>query len=71
MTDRTGTLAPMRGDWHDFRPAIWLAMLGIALALLLSPPYVGAVLIGAAIGVALRTRQRRRTAPAAGPPRRR
>ena len=26
-----GTLAPMRGDWHDFRPAIWLAMLGIAL----------------------------------------
>lgn len=57
----------MGAHWRDYRPAIWLAMLGIALALVLSPPYVGAVLIGAAIGVALRTRQRRRTAPGTGP----
>ena len=66
------TVAGMRGDWRDFRPAIWLAMLGIALVLLISPPYVGAILIGGAIGVALRiARQRRMAAPApASPPRR-
>jgi hypothetical protein len=52
----------MRGDWRDFRPAIWLAMLGVALALVLSPPYVGAILIGAAIGVALKISRQRRTA---------
>ena len=49
----------MSGDWRDFRPAIWLAMLGIALVLLVSPPYIGAVLLGAAIGVALRIQRRR------------
>ena len=59
----------MRGDWRDFRPAIWLAMAGIALALVFDPPYVGAVLIGAAIGVALKVgRQRRMAAAAPGPP---
>ena len=58
----------MRGDWRDYRPAIWLAMLGIALALVLDPPYVGAVLIGAAIGVALKTSRRRRLAAADPPP---
>ena len=51
---------PMGGDWRDFRPAIWLAMAGIALALVLSPPYFGAVLIGASIGVAARVQVRRR-----------
>jgi hypothetical protein len=43
--------------WQAFRPAIWLAMFGVALSLLVSPPYIGAVMIGAAIGVAIRIRQ--------------
>jgi hypothetical protein len=51
------------GDWRDFRPAIWLAMLGLAFVLLVSPPYIGAALIGAAIGVAFRVWQRRRRGP--------
>ena len=34
-------------DWRVFRPAIWLAMLGIALMLLLiAPVYIGAVFVG-------------------------
>ena len=44
----------VRGDWRDFRPAIWLAMLGIAVGLVVNPPYWGAVFLGAAIGVAIR-----------------
>jgi hypothetical protein len=55
----------MSPGWRAFRPAIWLAMLGVALALLVSPPYFGAVLIGAGIGLAIRIRQRR--GPPAGP----
>jgi hypothetical protein len=51
----------MRGDWRDFRPAIWLAMLGIALILVLNPPYIGAAMLGAAIGIALKITRRRRT----------
>jgi hypothetical protein len=51
------------GDWRDFRPAIWLAMLGLALAVAVNPPYIGAALIGAGIGVAFRIRQRRRRGP--------
>jgi uncharacterized membrane protein len=47
-------------DWRMFRPAIWLAMLGIAVMLLVAPFYLGAVLLGAAIGVALRIEQGRR-----------
>lgn len=50
----------LSGDWRDFRPAIWLGMLGVALALVISPPYIGAIIIGAAIGVAIRIEQRRR-----------
>lgn len=49
----------MTGGWRDYRPAIWLAMLGIAAALLMNPPYVGAVFVGAAIGIGIRIRQRR------------
>ena len=60
----------MRGDWKDFRPAIWLAMLGIALILVLNPPYLGAALLGAGIGIAARVQLRRRGLPA-GPRRRR
>ena len=52
----------MTSDWRMFRPAIWLAMLGIALMLLISPPYIGVVLIGAAIGVGIRIERRRRGA---------
>ena len=47
-------------DWRMFRPAIWLAMLGIAVMLLVAPFYLGAVVLGAAIGVALRIEQGRR-----------
>lgn len=54
----------MTGDWRDYRPAIWLTMLGIAVMLLLSPFYFGAIFIGAAIGVAIRINQRRRRAAA-------
>jgi hypothetical protein len=50
----------MAGDWRDFRPAIWLAMVGVAVILLVSPFYYGAVFIGAAIGAAVRIEQRRR-----------
>lgn len=50
----------MTGDWRDWRPAIWLAMLGIAVMLLVAPFYFGAVFLGASIGVAIRIRQRRR-----------
>jgi hypothetical protein len=50
----------MTGDWRDFRPAIWLAMLGVAVILLVSPFYYGALFFGAAIGAAIRIEQRRR-----------
>jgi hypothetical protein len=47
-------------DWRAFRPAIWLAMIGVALILLVSPPYIGAALIGGAIGAGARTATRSR-----------
>jgi hypothetical protein len=55
-------------DWRAFRPAIWLAMLGVALMLLIAPFYLGVVVIGAAIGAAARIetarrRRARRTMP--------
>jgi hypothetical protein len=52
----------VNGDWREFRPAIWLAMIGIAVMLVLHPFYFGAVPIGAAIGAAFRIRQRQRRA---------
>jgi hypothetical protein len=52
------------GDWRDWRPAIWLTMLGIAVMLLFSPFYFGAIFIGAGIGAAIRINQRRRRAAA-------
>jgi hypothetical protein len=55
----------MTGDWRDWRPAIWLAMLGVAVALLVNPWYFAAIPLGAAIGAAMRIRQRRRRATAA------
>ena len=52
----------MTGDWRDYRPAIWLTMLGIAVMLLFSPFYLGAIFFGAAIGAGVRIHQRRRRA---------
>jgi hypothetical protein len=50
----------MDNDWRVFRPAIWLAILGIAMILLVNPPYLGAAPAGAAIGIAVRIQRRRR-----------
>jgi 4-amino-4-deoxy-L-arabinose transferase-like glycosyltransferase len=50
----------MSEDWKRWRPAIWLAMVGIALALAINPPYIGVIFIGAGIGAAIRIRQRDR-----------
>jgi hypothetical protein len=47
-------------DWRVYRPAIWLAILGVAVALLVNPAWIAAAPLGAAAGVALRIRQRRR-----------
>jgi hypothetical protein len=58
-------------DWRAFRPAIWIGMLGIALLLLVTPIYFGAVLLGAAIGIASRIQTGRRRAARGLPPRRR
>jgi hypothetical protein len=61
----------MSDDWRRFRPAIWLAMLGIALLLLIAPPYIGAAVIGFAIGIAARVEGRRRRPARIRRPRRR
>ena len=62
----------MTGDWRDFRPAIWLVMLGIAVILLVKPWFLGAIFFGGAIGIAAKVyRGRRRARPAASRPRRR
>jgi hypothetical protein len=58
-------------DWRVFRPAIWMAMLGIALMLLISPAYVGAAIVGGAIGVALKIQTGRRRGARGLPPQRR
>jgi hypothetical protein len=54
-------------DWRVFRPAIWMAMLGIALMLLITPAYLGGAVIGGAIGIALRIRNGRRRVGRAQP----
>lgn len=46
--------------WREWRPAIWLAMLGVAVILIVTPRYIGAIFLGAAIGAAIRIEQRRR-----------
>ena len=57
-------------DWRVFRPAIWMAMLGIALMLLITPAYFGGAVVGGAIGIALRIQNGRRRVVRAQPPRR-
>ncbi|HWK18048.1 MAG TPA: hypothetical protein VNR66_11395 [Solirubrobacteraceae bacterium] len=60
----------MTGDWRDYRPAIWLAMLGIAVILVIPSPvnYIGAIALGGSIGVAIRISQRRRAIARNPPP---
>jgi hypothetical protein len=48
--------------WKRWRPAIWLAMVGVAVMLVFSSFWLGVVFIGAAIGAAIRIEQRRRRA---------
>jgi hypothetical protein len=62
VSDRSSRPPRAPDDWKQWRPAIWLAMLGIAVMLLISPVYIGAAFIGAAIGSAIRIEQRRRRA---------
>jgi hypothetical protein len=52
----------MRSDWRIWRPAIWLAMAGVAVMLLVNPAFIGVIFVGAAIGAAIRIDQRRRRA---------
>jgi hypothetical protein len=47
-------------DWRVYRPAIWLAIVGIAVALLVNPAWIAAAPLGAAVGAGLRIRQRQR-----------
>jgi hypothetical protein len=57
----------MNNDWKIWRPAIWLTMIAIAVALLFNPWYFAAIPLGMAIGVAIRIEQKRRRAAAAAP----
>jgi hypothetical protein len=50
----------MTGDWRDYRPAIWIAMVAVAVALLLQPWSISLVLLGGAAGYALGVPRRRR-----------
>jgi hypothetical protein len=56
-------------DWRVYRPAIWLAMLGVAVIIVVSPHFLGAVFLGAALGAAIRIRQRRSRARSRAPSR--
>jgi hypothetical protein len=58
-------------DWKVYRPAIWVAMLGVALALVVNPPYIGVVVIGVAIGIGIRIVTARRRVARGLPPQRR
>jgi hypothetical protein len=61
----------MMQDWRVYRPAIWMAMIGIALILLITPAYLGAAVLGGAIGIALRIETGRRRVARGLPPQRR
>ena len=58
----------MTGDWRDYRPAIWVAMLGVALLIVLSSPALGVILLGGAVGLLIRITQRRRAIARRVPP---
>lgn len=57
-------------DWRVYRPAIWMGMLGIALVLLLNPAYIGAAVLGCAIGIAIKIQTGRRRIARGLPPQR-
>jgi hypothetical protein len=61
----------MTGDWRDYRPTIWLTMVGIAVALVLHSALYAAPFLGAAIGVGIRVMQARRRAARVPEPKRR
>jgi hypothetical protein len=48
-------------DWRRYRPAIWMAMIGIAVLVIVNV-YVGILLVGAGLGIGLRIESRRRRA---------
>jgi hypothetical protein len=48
--DRAVPLARLMNNWMRYRPAIWLVILGLALALVLNL-IAGAAFIGAGLGV--------------------
>jgi hypothetical protein len=60
----------VKGEWRVYRPAIWLAMLGVAVVVVVNP-YAGALLLGAAIGTAGKISRRRRRVSRGAAPRRR
>ena len=47
---RAVPLAAQMNDWKRYRPAIWLAIIGVAVALVLNL-IIGAVFIGAGVGI--------------------
>jgi hypothetical protein len=47
-------------DWRVYRPAIWLGMIGVAVVLLVNPAFIGAAVLGAALGIALKIYRQRR-----------
>ena len=49
----------------DYRPVLWALMAAAAVALLVNPWFISLFLVGAAIGIGARVRQRRRQARAA------
>lgn len=61
----------MSDDWRVYRPAIWMAMLGIAVLLLVSPWYLAALPLGAALGIAVKITRQRQRPPRPQPQRRR
>jgi hypothetical protein len=50
----------MTGTWRDFRLPIWLTMLAVAIALVVSPWQFSFVVFGAALGTAAGVLRRRR-----------
>jgi hypothetical protein len=61
----------LTGDWRDYRRAIWMAMIGVAVAILVNPWAISIFFFGAAVGLAAAVRRRRRAQAALeDPPRR-
>jgi hypothetical protein len=52
--------SPPRGGWRDYRLAIWMLYIGIAVAVLISPWIISVFFYGGALGIAVRVTQSRR-----------